>query len=518
MRLLPRPQHTGTLSFGFATMAAMAAAQVEMARTRLVCEGFGIDRTKVEHSASVNRLMDGVKTLANVARGQGSVLGGVKEAVKVASAGTAFLKDHAFTLHIVTEGRTQGELDAALVRAARDRRAPRRRDREHGAEGDAVEAVRPGARHARPRRRTLGADPCGVSALQGAGGRGRERRLSSPRGARSWQQHGIVYSVMSMTVGAEFFLEPAFYWHDEITPLHAASLGEDVVRPWKDRPANVAARNAVAELRRGTQELYCAPRRRKLAGRARLSVPRGAGAADLAPARSRQIRARSEGPDESGLARARAIAPSERLHSMGYTITEKILARVAGLPAVKAGHEIEARPDFVISYDFPGYTDVFFREAREEFGVERVSSPERFVLFIDHMVPAAAPKEEELHRGTRVGCGPGRARPRAQGHRASGRGELGYATPGAFIVHFDGHVSQLGAFGVYAFGARKGVLEVFVPETLSLTVPPTVKIVLTGTLQLGVMARDVFHHLVRVLGPSSCAFKAVERPARSSMR
>ena len=41
---------------------------------------------------------------------------------------------------------------------------------------------------------------------------------------------------------------------------------------------------------------------------------------------------------------------------MGYTITEKILARVAGLPAVKAGDEIMAKPDFVIAYDFPGYT------------------------------------------------------------------------------------------------------------------------------------------------------------------
>ena len=29
---------------------------------------------------------------------------------------------------------------------------------------------------------------------------------------------------------------------------------------------------------------------------------------------------------------------------MGYTITEKILARVAGLPAVKAGDEIMAKP------------------------------------------------------------------------------------------------------------------------------------------------------------------------------
>lgn len=192
-------------------------------------------------------------------------------------------------------------------------------------------------------------------------------------------------------------------------------------------------------------------------------------------------------------------------------MTEKILARASGRAFVRPGDEIEARPDFVISYDFPGYTDVFFREAREEFGVSRVSSPERFVLFIDHMVPAATPKEEELHRGTRA-WGLAQGVPvherKGIGHQVSA--ELGYATPGAFLVHFDGHVSQLGAFGVYAFGARKGVLEAFVSETLAMTVPPTVKIVITGALQPGVMARDVFHHLVRVMGPSSCAFKAVE--------
>jgi 3-isopropylmalate/(R)-2-methylmalate dehydratase large subunit len=196
---------------------------------------------------------------------------------------------------------------------------------------------------------------------------------------------------------------------------------------------------------------------------------------------------------------------------MPQTMTEKILARASGRASVQPGDEVEARPDFVISYDFPGYTDVFFRETREDFGVEKVSSPERFVLFIDHMVPAATPKEEELHRGTRAW---GKAQDvtvverKGIGHQVSA--EMGYATPGAFIVHFDGHVSQLGAFGAYAFGARKGVLETFVGETLALTVPATVKIVLTGALQPGVMARDVFHHIVRVMGPSSCAFKAVE--------
>jgi 3-isopropylmalate/(R)-2-methylmalate dehydratase large subunit len=37
-----------------------------------------------------------------------------------------------------------------------------------------------------------------------------------------------------------------------------------------------------------------------------------------------------------------------------------------------------------------------------------------------------------------------------------------------------------------------------------------VTIVITGTLQPGVRARDVFHHLVRVLGPASCRFKVAE--------
>lgn len=196
---------------------------------------------------------------------------------------------------------------------------------------------------------------------------------------------------------------------------------------------------------------------------------------------------------------------------MGQTITEKILARASGRATVSAGDEILAKPDFVIAYDFPGYTDVFFKEAKEEFGVDKVVKPERFVLFIDHMVPATAPKEEELHQVTR-------AWGKAQGvpvHEREGIGhqvsaELGYATPGAFAVHFDGHVSQLGAFGTLAIGARKGVLEAFVSEDLAIKVPGTVKIEVTGTLQRGVMARDVFHHLVRVLGPSSCRFKVIE--------
>jgi D-lactate dehydrogenase (cytochrome) len=256
LRLIPLPAATGYLSFGFPSIQAMGEAQVEMAHARLIAEGFGIDRTKAEHSASVNRISEGLQILGAVATSGRGLLGGVKDAIGVAAAGTNFLKEHAFTLHLVVERETEAGLAAAEARviAIAER---------HGAWK--LDNAVPRVMRARP-----------FSPVRGMLGRNGERwvpihavfPLSSARrvldandaffaGQRAaMERHGIVYSVMTMTTANEFFLEPAFYWMDEITPLHAASLGEEVVRPWRDRPANVAAREAVVALRRGTQELY----------------------------------------------------------------------------------------------------------------------------------------------------------------------------------------------------------------------------------------------------------------------
>jgi 3-isopropylmalate/(R)-2-methylmalate dehydratase large subunit len=196
---------------------------------------------------------------------------------------------------------------------------------------------------------------------------------------------------------------------------------------------------------------------------------------------------------------------------MGFTITEKILARVSGRDGVRAGDEVMAKPDFVIAYDFPGYTDVYFRQMKEDFGIERVAEPDRYAIFIDHMVPATTPKEEELHIGTRTWCAENNValyERKGIGHQVAA--EVGYAVPGSFVVHFDGHVSQLGTFGCLAMGIRRNLLEAFVRERISIKVPQTVRVNLRGTLSKGVMARDVFHHLVRTLGPASCRFQVLE--------
>ena len=196
---------------------------------------------------------------------------------------------------------------------------------------------------------------------------------------------------------------------------------------------------------------------------------------------------------------------------MGSTITEKILARVSGLPSVKAGDEVMAKPDFVLAYDFPGYTDVIFKQLKNDFGITKMPEPDRFGIFIDHMVPAINPAEEELHKGTREWTAINDVKlyeRKGIGHQVSS--EVGYATPGAFVVHFDGHVSQLGTFGTLAIGLRRNVLEAFAMEKVSIRVPQTTRVDLVGRLQPGVMARDVFHHLVRMLGSASCRFQVLE--------
>ena len=54
------------------------------------------------------------------------------------------------------------------------------------------------------------------------------------------------------------------------------------------------------------------------------------------------------------------------------------------------------------------------------------------------------------------------------------------------------------------------MLEAFTREYISLQVPGTVRIKLTGNLRPGVMARDVFHHIVREVGPAGCSFQVME--------
>jgi len=180
----------------------------------------------------------------------------VNSALGVAVGGTGFLKEHAFTLHLVVECDNEHALAQALARV---------RDLARNASGIELPDSVPRVMRSRPFgsvRGMLGRDGERWVPIHAVFPLGDAQKVLAANQAffeaqqPMMDRQGIVYSVMTMTTGHEFFLEPAFYWMDEITPLHVASVGEDIVKPWLNRPANVEARESVARLRRATQELY----------------------------------------------------------------------------------------------------------------------------------------------------------------------------------------------------------------------------------------------------------------------
>lgn len=255
LKLEAAPQHLEYLGFGFKDMKSMALAQVEMSAVKAISEGFGIDRAKALNSASVNKLADSVKILSGVARSTNSLLQGIKDAVNVATTGAGYLAEHECSLHLVIEGKSADDLALNLS-------ALRAIGTQYGIEIENAAARVMRSRPFNSVRGMLGADgqrwvPIhAVFPLSDAGRAVDASAAYFKSQAAQMKQHGIILSHLTMTVGNEFFLEPAFYWQDEITPLHRKSLGDDVVGQWLNRPANLPAREAVIALRKGVQQVY----------------------------------------------------------------------------------------------------------------------------------------------------------------------------------------------------------------------------------------------------------------------
>ncbi|EKN71681.1 homoaconitate hydratase family protein [Neobacillus bataviensis LMG 21833] len=194
---------------------------------------------------------------------------------------------------------------------------------------------------------------------------------------------------------------------------------------------------------------------------------------------------------------------------MGKTIVEKILSKNLS-KSVNAGDEALFSPDIITAYDYPGYIDKYEDQLRE-LGINRVSNKEKYIFFIDHFVPASSAKEQELHQGTRRFAkenGIKLVEGRGIGHQVIM--EMGYARPYQFVVHFDGHISTVGALGCLGIGIRNSMIEAIATEQVSLVVPGTVRIELEGTLQPGVTARDVFHTIVQRIGPAGARACVIE--------
>ncbi len=199
------------------------------------------------------------------------------------------------------------------------------------------------------------------------------------------------------------------------------------------------------------------------------------------------------------------------------TITEKILARAAGLSRVSPGDNVWVSIDILLTHDVcgPGTIGVFQRE----FGRSaRVWDPHKVVIIPDHYIFTA---DEKAHRN--VDClrafvreqgivhyyDPGTPQYRGVCHVALP--EEGHVRPGEVIVGTDSHTCTHGAFGAFATGiGNTDAGFVLGTGTLLLKVPPTYRFVLTGHKPPYVSAKDIILRIIGEIGVDGANYAAME--------
>lgn len=143
----------------------------------------------------------------------------------------------------------------------------------------------------------------------------------------------------------------------------------------------------------------------------------------------------------------------------------------------------------------------------------KVLFPERTVATVDHIVPTenqarpfADNLAEEMIEALENNCQENNITFYNIGSGSQGivhviAPELGLTQPGMTIACGDSHTSSHGAFGAIAFGiGTSQVRDVLASQTLALSKLKVRKIVVHGTLNPGVYAKDVILHIIRSLG------------------
>ena len=197
---------------------------------------------------------------------------------------------------------------------------------------------------------------------------------------------------------------------------------------------------------------------------------------------------------------------------MGMTITEKILARAAGLEAVQPGQFLDCKVDQVASMDLQGKL-VF--NTIGTLGSETLFDPARVAFTLDHQSPAQTVAIADVHAAIRQAA----KKFEVKNLFDVGSGimhvvmpEKGLVLPGELVVMNESHTPTGGAMGAVVIGV--GQTDAAVAAALGeiwLVVPATIRVNLRGHLRDGVTTKDVALHLMKVLGYERKAiYKTIE--------
>ena len=250
LRLLPTGEGRASASFDFPSHAPLMRAMSEVARQRLADACFAFDPVMRAQRMKRESLLADAKALGGVVSGQGSVLGGLREGVKVAVAGRGFMKDVDYSVHFMVEEATRAAADESVERIRAVCAAGGGREIENSIPKIAQ------ANPFGPLNSMIG--PAGERWLPVHGLFPHSRAIAAyeavealfEENRREMERHNILHGTLLTYADTHcFVVEPVFYWPDRLNALHRHSVEPAVLRKVNRFPEDLEARGEVMRMR-----------------------------------------------------------------------------------------------------------------------------------------------------------------------------------------------------------------------------------------------------------------------------
>lgn len=257
LSLIPEAAALAYGSFAFDDPAAFLAATSAIARAGLATECFGFDPFLQAQRMKRESLAKDAKALVGMMKAQGGFWKGLKEGAKVVAAGRSFLDDAGFSIHTISEGRSQASADADLAAIVAIVQA---------AGGKQVDNTIPKIMRANP------FPP--VNSMVGPSGERRVPTHGAVRHSRAlptleaivalyeanreeMERFDIGAGYLFLTAGTTAFLiEPVFFWPDAMDVMHERAIEPAHYAKLTRFPANPEARALVVRLRAALLEIF----------------------------------------------------------------------------------------------------------------------------------------------------------------------------------------------------------------------------------------------------------------------
>ena len=197
---------------------------------------------------------------------------------------------------------------------------------------------------------------------------------------------------------------------------------------------------------------------------------------------------------------------------MGMTMTQKILAAHAGLPAVEAGQLIEADLDLVLGNDVT--TPVAIHEM-EKFNKKEVFDKKKIALVMDHFTPNKDIKSAEHCKCVRQFSAANEIENYfdvgAMGIEHALLPEKGLIVAGETCIGADSHTCTYGALGAFSTGVGSTDMAAgMVTGKAWFKVPSAIKFNIVGEKAKWIIGKVVILHIIGMIGVDGALYKSME--------